>query len=95
MPEIDGYTLIDSIRDRPAMTDTPIVAVSAQTPSKRPLTSDGIVFLQSGGISVTSMIECLRDGLKLLQRGDRLNRLSEEAPPSPGTSEGEPALPVA
>ena len=95
MPDIDGYTLIDSIRDLPSLTDVSIVAVSAQSLSKRPLTSDGIILLQSGGIAVSSMIECLRDGLKLLKRGERIDLSTEESVLGYRPSEVNGSLPAA
>lgn len=70
MPEIDGYALIETLRHRPEFEDMPIVAVSAQTPSKRPLTADGVLFLRSDGLGMNQLTECLRQGLRLLPRMD-------------------------
>src|SRR5581483_194128 len=83
MPEIDGYALIETIRNQPDLADILVVAVSAQTLSRRPLTSDGLVFLRSDGISVSSLIDCLRQGLSLLPRSEEAEA-SYTAPTSDG-----------
>ncbi|HLG52095.1 MAG TPA: hybrid sensor histidine kinase/response regulator [Chloroflexota bacterium] len=72
MPEIDGYTLIETIRNRADLERLQIVAVSAQTLSRRPLTSDGVVFLRSDGLGLDCLLECVRQGLRILPRSEEV-----------------------
>lgn len=66
MPEIDGYALIDAIRNAPNLGHIAIVIVTAQTLSAHPLSSDGVVMLGPTGMSITTLAECLHHGFSLL-----------------------------
>jgi signal transduction histidine kinase/CheY-like chemotaxis protein len=66
MPDVDGYTLIEALRNDSRFADLPVVAVSAVALSVNPLASDGLIFLQPGGIPVGPLFDCLRYSLGLL-----------------------------
>jgi signal transduction histidine kinase/CheY-like chemotaxis protein len=66
MPDVDGYTLIEAMRNDARLADLPVVAVSAVALSINPLASDGLVFLQPGGIPIGPLFDCLRFSLGLL-----------------------------
>lgn len=68
MPEIDGYTLIESIHGDPKLAGLGVVAVSARDLSAHPLSSDGLILLEPDGIAVSHLMECLRHALKTLSR---------------------------
>jgi CheY-like chemotaxis protein len=69
MPDVDGYTLIETIRNDPRFGTTPIVAVSAQALSIDPLASDGVTLVQPGGMPVGNLIDSVRYALRRLSAG--------------------------
>lgn len=66
MPEINGYNLIETIHHDSRLSETPIVAVSAKGVNLRPLSSDGVIFLQPEGMAISHLIDCIRHGLEVL-----------------------------
>ncbi|HEX5414306.1 MAG TPA: ATP-binding protein, partial [Chloroflexota bacterium] len=63
MPEIDGYSLIQTLRSRPALAEIALVAVSAQLPNRKPIAVDGLTLLHSDGLTIKSLIDGLTFGL--------------------------------
>ncbi len=73
MPDVDGYTVIETIRNQPERADIPIIAVSAQALGVNPLAGDSLIALGPGGIAVSSLLDCVRY---------TLSRLAESVAPS-------------
>jgi signal transduction histidine kinase/CheY-like chemotaxis protein len=85
MPGLDGYTLIETVRHDPRLTAMPLFAVTAQAASSDPLTADGVTIVQSGGLPVGALIDCVRYALR------RLNAGADEG--QPFSPDGTPARP--
>jgi CheY-like chemotaxis protein len=80
MPDVDGYTLIEAMRNEPRFADVPVVAVSAVALNVNPLSSDGLVFLQPGGIPIGPLFDSIRFALNALgERAKDLAPLADEA----------------
>src|SRR5258708_8228835 len=73
MPDVDGYTLIEAMRNDPRFTDLPVVAVSAMALNVNPLASDGLSFIQPGGLPIVPLFDSIRFSLGLL--GERAKDL--------------------
>ena len=82
MPKIDGYTLIGKIKDELKLAEVSIVVVSGRDFSPRPLTCDGLVLLQSDGITVSHINEFLRHSLTLLPPGKVVDGPVDRAMPA-------------
>jgi signal transduction histidine kinase/CheY-like chemotaxis protein len=86
MPDLDGYTLIETIHGQPALANLAVVAVSAQSLTNRPLTCDGVFAARPGGLSVGTMVDLLRADLAALPRAEA---------PGPDPPQGAGVPPVA
>jgi signal transduction histidine kinase/CheY-like chemotaxis protein len=60
MPDVDGFTLIEAVRNHRELGETPIVAVSAKALDVKPLASNGLIVLGPGGIPATGLLDCIR-----------------------------------
>jgi signal transduction histidine kinase/CheY-like chemotaxis protein len=59
MPEMDGFAFLAAKNEDPALHDIPVIVISAQDPSRKPIVSDILSVTRSGGMSVHHLIACL------------------------------------
>jgi hypothetical protein len=80
MPDVDGYTLIEAMRNDSRFADIPVVAVSAVALNVNPLASDGLIFLQPGGIPIGPLFDSIRFSLGMF--GERSRDLAPTEDPA-------------
>ncbi len=60
MPGMNGFQLVEAIREDPELADTPIVVVSARDPAGQPVVSRSLSLIRGGGLSVPQLLDCIQ-----------------------------------
>ncbi|MBI2939525.1 MAG: response regulator, partial [Chloroflexi bacterium] len=75
MPDVDGYTVLEAMRDDASLTDIPVVVVSAKRPGDDAVVIRHFEVSRDSGLSVAELMDCVKgclDGL-LTYSGPRSN----------------------
>ena len=56
MPNMDGFQLLEKMREDPALRMTPVVVISARDPAGRPIVSSSLAVTQRGGLSLHQLL---------------------------------------
>ena len=56
MPNMDGFQLLDRLRQDPALCDIPVLIISARDPFGGPIVSNGYAVVRQGGMSATELL---------------------------------------
>ena len=73
MHGVDGYSVLRTKRDDPAIADIPVIAVSAQDPIRGPIASNYLGIARSGGLSTQELLSAISTVTALLSPPDRLD----------------------
>jgi signal transduction histidine kinase/CheY-like chemotaxis protein len=59
MPNMDGFRFLAEKNQDPVLRDVPVIVVSARDPMGQPIVSHGLAVTQSGGLSISQLLECV------------------------------------
>jgi len=59
MPGMDGFQLLEAKRRDPALSDIPVVAISARDPTGQMIVSKGLAVSKRGGLSMHQLLTCV------------------------------------
>jgi signal transduction histidine kinase/DNA-binding response OmpR family regulator len=71
MPEMDGFRVLAECSHDPALRRIPIVVMSAQDPSGRPIVSSGVAVTMGGGLASHHVLDCIEAMRAILAPGFR------------------------
>jgi signal transduction histidine kinase/CheY-like chemotaxis protein len=60
MPKMDGFQLLEEKGKDPSIRDIPVIIISARDPTGQPIVSKYLAFTNSGGLSLTQVLESIR-----------------------------------
>jgi len=83
MPKMDGFRVLAECSHDPALRRIPVVVISAQDPSGRPIVSNGVAVTMGGGLAAHQVLDCIDAMRAILAPGVR-----RDAPESPENPRG-------
>jgi len=60
MPNMDGFQLLEAKSQDPALSDVPVIVVSARDPAGQPIISNALAVTSRGGLSVHRLLTCIK-----------------------------------
>lgn len=71
MPGIDGWQVLEAVREDERLKDVPTFFVSAQDPAEQPLVSEFLLATMNGGLSLSKLLRCSLEISALLLAPER------------------------
>jgi len=87
MPGMDGFQVLEQMKQDPAIRDIPVIVISSRDPSGDPVVSDSLLVSRTGGLSVRDLVDCIR------AVSQTLNPVGLPARPGPPGGPGQPENP--
>ncbi len=69
MPDMDGFQLLATMRNDPALCAIPTVVISAQDPTGQPIITNTLTVTRRGGLSAPQLLACLQGLTQILSTG--------------------------
>jgi CheY-like chemotaxis protein len=66
MPGVDGYAVLEAMRDDPTLRETSVIVVTAQGKERETVTAASITIRRNGGLTVGEAMRCLKASLDAL-----------------------------
>ena len=70
MAEMDGWQVLETIKQDQAIADVPVYFVSAQDPTDQATVSEALLVTVDGGLSLSLILRCSLEIPRLLMRPD-------------------------
>jgi signal transduction histidine kinase/CheY-like chemotaxis protein len=87
MPGMDGFQVLEQMKQDPAIRDIPVIVISSRDPSGDPVVSDSLLVSRTGGLSVRDLVDCI------WAVSQTLNPVGLPARPGPPGGPGQPENP--
>ena len=69
MPEMDGFQFLSAVRADPALSEIPIVLISARDPAGHAIVSGALAITRQGGLSVPELLALVDATMRVLGKG--------------------------
>jgi CheY-like chemotaxis protein len=60
MPKLDGFQLLEAKSQDPALSDIPVIVLSARDPAGQPIVSNALAITQKGGLSIHHLLAYIK-----------------------------------
>ncbi len=70
MPEMDGWQVLEAKKQDPNLDGIPVILISAEDPSQRPVSAEFILASMKEGLSVSKLLDCSHALSELLRKPD-------------------------
>ena len=80
MPNLDGFEMLSTLRESPALSSIPVIIISARDPIGQPIMSNTLAIMQEGGFSTRQLLACISAVTQILSAPQDAAPMLREAP---------------